>query len=79
MVDTTTHRRRRKGIPPLAIIVVVLLAIMALIALVRANGTMRSEDSGSTMPVDRPDEAVMPPNGQAPTGVNPPAAAQQQR
>jgi hypothetical protein len=57
----------------------VLLGLMVLIALARANGSMRSEDSGTTMPVDTPDEApVMPPNGQAPTGVNPPSQTAEQ-
>ena len=79
MVDTTTHRRRRRRVPPLAIIVVLLLALMAIIAAVRANGMMRNDDPAGTMPIDTPDEAVMPPNGQAPTGVNPPSATAQQQ
>ena len=52
--------RRRNRVPPLAIIVLALLALLAAIAMFRSNGSVKSPDSEVSMPVDLPDEAVMP-------------------
>ena len=68
MAETGAQNRNR--IPPLAIIVLVLLGIMVLIAAVRANGTMRTNQADMATPVDTPDEAVMPANGQALPGTD---------
>ena len=58
MTDTDKHRRRR--IPPLAIIVVALLVLLGVIAVLRSGASVVSPDSGVSIPVDIPDDAVMP-------------------
>jgi len=52
--------RRRNRIPPLALIVIALLALLAIIVMVGRDGSVESPDSGVTMPIQTPDEAVMP-------------------
>ena len=59
MTDTD-DRRRRNRIPPLAIIIVALLALLAVIAWIRSDGSVRSPDAEVSMPVDLPDAGDMP-------------------
>jgi hypothetical protein len=52
--------RRGNRVPPLALIVIGLLALLAIIVLVGREGSVKSPDTDVSMPIQTPDEAVMP-------------------